>query len=106
MLVITVRFVARPEYALEFLHRTRTQARASLESEPGCLQFDVCLDLQNPGQVFLYEVYSSAQAFEQHLATEHFREFDRETRDWIVSKSVERWSREWPLPHPAAALDT
>ena len=96
MLVVTVRFVAKPEHALQFLHRIRMQASASRESEPGCLQFDVCVDLRDPRQVFLYEVYSSAQAFDEHLVSKHFREFDKETRDWIVSKSAEQWNREWP----------
>ena len=42
--VVAVAFRLKPGTAGDFLPHMRAQARNSLDREPGCLQFDVCLD--------------------------------------------------------------
>jgi autoinducer 2-degrading protein len=86
--VITVEFEIDPQKVADFLPRVRENARASLKREPGCRQFDVCVDPSQPSFVFLYERYLSRSAFEEHLASEHFDRFDAATRDMVVSKRV------------------
>ena len=66
-------------------------AQTSVAKERGCIQFDVCVDPADPGRVFLYEVYSDREAFEEHLRVEHFEAFDRSAASWVASKAVKTW---------------
>jgi quinol monooxygenase YgiN len=75
MLVVTVHSQITTGHAAQFFERMVVQATTSLRSEPDCVQFDVCRDVEDPHRVFLYEVYSGEQAFADHLASDHFREF-------------------------------
>lgn len=91
MLAITVRFRIKAGFEQQFLERVREQARASLEAEPACRQFDVCRSPEDVGDVFLYEVYATSADFASHLETPHFLAFDAETRTWVDEKIVQRW---------------
>jgi autoinducer 2-degrading protein len=91
MLVITVTFRVKDGYQDRFLKRVSQQAADSLHAEPDCRRFDVSVDLNDPRRVFLYEIYTDENAFAAHLASSHFLAFDRDTKDGIDEKVVERW---------------
>lgn len=93
MYVVTVEFVVKTEHAEPFRKEMLANARASVEKEPGCAQFDVCVDASDPCRIFLYELYADRTAFDAHLATEHFKAFDRVVAPWLASKSVKTWQR-------------
>lgn len=93
MTVVTVEFVVEPGRAEAFREAVLKQAADSLTGEPGCRQFDVCIDNADPSRVFLYEVYDDDPAFDRHLATAHFKAFDEKVRPWLKSKTVQRWRR-------------
>jgi quinol monooxygenase YgiN len=93
MYVVTVHFQARKGQEQAFLEAMKQQARNSLEREDACLQFDVCTAPGDPGHIFLYEVYSDEAAFQAHLETAHFHEFNEATADWLESKQVDTWHR-------------
>jgi len=95
MFIVTVVFVVKPEYLEQFNVRVRQQAKDSLEREAHCHRFDIAADMADPCKIFLYEIYSSEQAFEDHLASAHFKSFNAATLDWTQSKSVNRWSGPW-----------
>jgi len=86
--VVTVEFMPKAEYQGAFKEALLVNARASREREPGCRQFDVVEDPKDPAALFLYEVYDDASAFDAHVASAHFRAFDRQVRDWVASKTV------------------
>lgn len=88
MYVVTVEFVAKPQYHNVFLEALVHNARASRETEPGCRQLDVTIDDAEPPSFFLYEVYDDRAAFEAHVGTPHFLEFDAAIRDWVSHKRV------------------
>lgn len=88
--VVTVEFTIRPGFAAPFHQRLATQAAESLREE-GCSQFDVCVDPVDEHRVFLYEVYSNREAFNSHLASAHFKDFDAATGPWVGSKTVAQW---------------
>lgn len=88
MYVVAVTFQIQPTWQAEFLRAVQANAAQSLQAEPGCLQFDVCVSLADPNQVFLYEIYTSAAAFQAHLATPHFVAFNQETQAWVEHKAV------------------
>ena len=94
MFVLTVVFTIHEDHLSEFHQAIRKQAQNSLEKEPGCRQFDVCISQENPAQVFLYEVYDEEAAFDQHVQTPHFADFGQTIKGWVVDKQVHRWTKE------------
>ena len=88
MYAVCVLFDIHPEHLTEFMPRIRTQAETSLANEVGCHHFDVCTDTSAPEKIFLYELYSDKSAFEAHLNTDHFKEFDSVVAPMLRSKSV------------------
>jgi len=88
MFVVTVQFSVAPQHLADFMREMVANARDSRQREPGCLAFDVCEDPARPGQVFLYEVYRDAAAFEQHKREAHFLAFDRMVAPWVLHKEV------------------
>lgn len=93
MFCVTVRFEVVAAHWAAFLARMKQQASDSLAREPGCRQFDVWTSPENPGSVFLYELYESRAAFDAHLRSEHFRLFDAAVTDWVTTKTVETWQQ-------------
>lgn len=96
MYVVTVEFDIIEHELTGFMPLMRENARLSVAREPGCRQFDVCVDPQRRSSVFLYELYDSRAAFDEHLASEHFRAFDAATRPMIERKAVRLLERAYP----------
>lgn len=92
MVAVTVEFQVQDAKVEEFNRAMAEQARNSLEKEDDCHRFDICHDDEVIGRVFLYEIYTDRNAFELHLASEHFKQFDAEVKGWIVSKKVDVWN--------------
>jgi autoinducer 2-degrading protein len=90
---VCVTIEIKPEAIAAFMPLMLANARASLREEAGCLQFDVLSDAARPGEVFLYEIYTSADAFQVHLQASHFLEFDAQVADMIVSKEVRTYAQ-------------
>ena len=88
MYVVIVDFQIKPERVAEFMSLMVENARASRETEPGCRQFDVCVDPGDKTRVFLYELYDDRAAFDAHLATAHFKRFDAAVAPMLASKAV------------------
>lgn len=88
MVAVCVSFKVIAEDLDLFLMLMQKNAELSLLEEPGCLQFDVCSDQQLPNEIFLYEIYTSLEAFEQHLKTDHFEYFDAMVSELTESKHV------------------
>lgn len=93
MYVITVEFHVRPATAPAFRSALLENAAASLRNEPGCHQFDVCFDPQDPAHCFLYELYDDEAAFKTHLASAHFKAFDSQVESMVEQKNVTVWER-------------
>lgn len=95
MLVITVTFdIGAPDVAA-FTDLVRANAATSTSIEPGCRQFDVCTSPRTPGEIFLYEVYDDAEAFDRHLASAHFKAFDAAVAPMVRAKTVRRFEQVW-----------
>ena len=96
MYVITVQFTIDQEHWGRFLPLMYENALRSREEEPGCRQFDVCVDPQCEGIVFLYELYVDRAAFDDHLASSHYQKFAMETKGMILHRDVHPWERAAP----------
>jgi len=59
----------------QFMKMALENAAASRTTEPGCRQFDVLADPEDPTKIAFYEVYDNKQAFESHLETAHFKKY-------------------------------
>ncbi len=93
MFVVAVTFQIKPGQTNSFLPLMMDNAKASLDKEPGCVQFDVCVDEAEGDKVFLYELYVDRAAFDLHLASNHFIEFDRAVAPMIETKQVQTFTR-------------
>lgn len=96
MHVLVVEFCIRTEFINRFEAAIADNARLSLETEPGCRQFDVCRDPADPAVFLLYELYDDDAAVQAHLQAAHFRQMDTLTAAWVESKQVRRWVRVFP----------
>jgi quinol monooxygenase YgiN len=92
MFAVTVYFVVKEENIDDFDAAMKTQAVNSLTREVGCHHFDVCFDPSDRSRVFLYELYTDKAAFDDHLQTAHFLNFDATVKDWLISKTAETWT--------------
>jgi quinol monooxygenase YgiN len=71
--VLAVTWVAKDgegDTVAEILRQARTLSRA----EPGCLQYDVHRDRDDPNRFVLLERYVDDAALEAHGASQHFQE--------------------------------
>jgi len=93
MFIVTVTFAINQDNVTEFVEIMKKQAYNSLKNEEGCMQFDVCQDPEDARRIFLYEVYIDSDAFDVHLKTDHFLDFDASVRNWTESKTAEQWHR-------------
>lgn len=92
-LVILVEFELHPGKEPEFRRLVLENAAASLRDEPGCSLFDVLTPEGGPGdRIVLYEIYDDAAAFDAHLATPHFAEFNAASAPLVARKTVHRLS--------------
>jgi len=95
MFVVTVMFQIKPEFIAQFAEAIQANAQFSLDNEPDCHRFDVCKDPEDQNSIFLYEVYTSREAFGLHLGADHFKTFDAMVADWVESKAVKAWDLEY-----------
>ncbi len=93
MYIVTVMFHLKSRHTDEFRARIVDNARTSRMQEPGCLQFDVCADEMHKDRIFLYEVYADLAAFNAHLASAHYKAFEKEVAPWISAKDVRTFER-------------
>ena len=91
--VVVVNFTVHEGQQHAFSDAVCENARISLELEPGCLQFDVCQDPGAPTRFFLYEVYTTEAAFQDHLRRPHFTGFAHRTQPWVKAKQIETYHR-------------
>ncbi|MGA7267869.1 MAG: putative quinol monooxygenase [Aestuariivirga sp.] len=90
--VITVDFRLKPGAMAAFRRLIDANAIASCHEEPGCRRFDVLAPQDEPDRVFLYEIYEDKPAFDAHLKTAHFAQFNRDSAELVLSKTVASYS--------------
>lgn len=91
MFVVVVNFVIAAEHTAAFAEAVRAQASNSLNLEKDCHVFDVCIA---GNEFLLYEKYSTSEAFDEHLRSEHFKQFDADVAPWVSSKTVSKWQEQ------------
>jgi (4S)-4-hydroxy-5-phosphonooxypentane-2,3-dione isomerase len=97
MKALIVEFVIRSPHVDAFRDAIVENALASTTNEPGCRQFDVCIDPDRDNVFFLYEIYDDDAAITAHLASAHFQHMNALTQDWVEQKTVWRYDRIAPV---------
>jgi len=88
MLAIIVHFEAKPDKIDAFKETIVGHATRSFEREPGCLQFDVVQDPQNPARFAVYEIYKDQAAIDAHRASPHMAETGKVLPDLIAKREL------------------
>jgi quinol monooxygenase YgiN len=95
MLIVIARYLVTDGHESRVTRLLRNNAEAS-RAEPGCLEFSVYREIDNPRVFLLYERYTSEDVFQAHRQTTHFRDIIEEQ---VVPLLDERaWTRMEPLP--------
>ena len=85
-----VTFQIKPEYRDAFIKEMREHARVSLETEPGCLRYDVLHDLDDPDSCHVYEVFLDEASFKAHREAPHNLEWREKVWDWRAGEHIRR----------------
>lgn len=72
MHAIFVTVKVKPDQRERFLEAIEEDATSSVRDEPGCLDFQVLQDRDDPDTYYFYEVYRDEEAFKAHGRTPHF----------------------------------
>ena len=86
-LAVAVKLEIKKECIDEFIALASENA-ANILKEDGCLYFDIGV---NGSTVLFYEVYKSDEAFNEHLNTAHYMEFDPVMKRCALSKEVSKY---------------
>lgn len=95
MHVIIVRIKIKPEFVETFEAAMKDHIRATRASEPGCLQFDVAVDKDDPRTYHLYEVYADDAAIAQHAKSPSLAALREKLQDWVEDRALHNATR-WP----------
>ncbi len=83
---LVVELKLKPGRRDAFADRARQHGETCLDTEPGCLQFDVLVPIDASDRVFLYEVYADQVALDTHGETPHMAAYRNDTNDLIVER--------------------
>lgn len=68
-----------PEYIDEYMGYASEVGEVSLRTEPGVLTMYALHQKENPCLVTILETYASQEAYNKHIASEHFQEYKQRT---------------------------
>lgn len=86
--VIVVDFRLKPGGKSAFRRLIDENARASCRNEPGCRRFDVLELAAEADRIMLYEIYDDRAAFDAHVKTRHFAQFNEASAALVATKAV------------------
>jgi quinol monooxygenase YgiN len=86
--VIVVDFKIKAGAMDAFRRLIDDNAQASVKDEPGCQRFDVLASRKDADRVLLYEIYDNRAAFDAHLKTPHFAQFNTASTALVADKTV------------------
>ena len=81
-----------------FIEAATLDALGSVHMEPGCLRFDLYQNIDDPSELWLYEVYVNEAAFDYHKETPHIKKWADTVKDWYEGERAPaiRGKNIWP----------
>ena len=74
-----------PQYLDEYMNYATEVGEISLRTEPGVLTMYAVSEKENPCKVTILETYASREAYEKHIASEHFQKYKQGTLHMVKS---------------------
>lgn len=74
-----------PQYLDAYLRYAVEVGEVSLRTEPGVLTMYAVSEKENPCRVTIFETYASREAYEKHIASEHFQRYKQGTLHMVKS---------------------
>lgn len=74
-----------PQYIDEYMKYATEVGEVSLRTEPGVLTMYAVSEKDNPCRITILETYSSQEAYQKHIASEHFRKYKQGTLQMVKS---------------------
>ena len=74
-----------PQHLDEYMKYAVEVGEVSLRTEPGVLTMYAVQDRENPCLVTILETYSSKDAYEKHIASDHFQKYKKGTLHMVKS---------------------
>ena len=84
--VIVVELEIKPTELDNFRAAVKENAAAWVREEPGCLEFNVVFDKDNPTHALVFEVYENAEAVAAHQTTARFKKYRAEAAKMVKSR--------------------
>ena len=94
--VMLVHVEIKPGEVERFMPLLLENAKASRETEPGCRQFDIVVNNEDPTKVVFYEVYDNEAAFQAHQQTPHFKKYVETALQYLSSRVRTTYTRVAP----------
>lgn len=74
-----------PQHLDEYMKYAAEVGEISLRTEPGVLTMYVVGEKENPCKITILETYASREAYEKHIASEHFKKYKQGTLHMVKS---------------------
>lgn len=74
-----------PQHLDEYMKYATEVGEISLRTEPGVLTMYAVSEKENPCKITILETYASHEAYEKHIASEHFQKYKRGTLHMVKS---------------------
>lgn len=74
-----------PQYLDEYMKYATEVGEISLRTEPGVLTMYAVSEKENPCMITILETYASHEAYEKHIASEHFQQYKQGTLHMVKS---------------------
>lgn len=74
-----------PQFLDEYTKYATEVGEISLRAEPGVLTMYAVSEKDNPCKITILETYSSKEAYERHIASDHFRKYKQGTLHMVKS---------------------
>ncbi len=74
-----------PQHLNEYMKYATEVGEISLRTEPGVLTMYAVSEKENPCKITILETYASHEAYETHIASEHFQKYKQETLHMVKS---------------------
>ncbi len=77
-----------PQYLDEYREFANEVGEISLRTEPGVLTMYAVSEKENPCRITILETYASKEAYESHIASEHFQKYKQGTLHMVKSLTL------------------
>lgn len=78
-----------PEYLEEYMKFAVEVGEISLLTEPGVITMYAVADKEHPNMITILETYSSQEAYQRHIASEHFQKYKKGTLHMVKNLKLE-----------------